>query len=487
MERLPQEVVARIAEYLPKRHEGKQIRAALATLSSQWQYAIERFTFKSLHITSDDLEDFYAAFASHSTRRSFLRDLHLDIILPQHSDDDSADYETAAVRAANNDVFSRHVSALLQDLSQWPAGGGKLNLVIGTDPTRKVESYSCIRLSGTLPAAVPRVTSFYAHTGPRYLDPASQIALTAAFPNLERISWPFEDPAYFLALRRQQMQEAAAALASFQPPSMCNALNINISSPWYPHKERLPNLNSGDSSFCGSLCAMLGRSNIQYLDYSGPIDPTLFWPQEAPETDEAPSSWTCMQDVEVRFGLGSLAGQWFFKGPPGDPFYDESSDVPLPQDAEGFLPPGYYDNDEENEEAMAHAESMEMPDDDEGFTMEGCEFRWAQRDEAILPLLTAAARRVAHTPSLLNFYLESTLPLDRGVWFFSYQAPGEMSQWEEYVDCTGSGCDDPLSRARVFLHAGEWSPDEEVVALLHGIGKACHGEDALVTILPFLY
>ncbi|KAK8139141.1 hypothetical protein PG984_002521 [Apiospora sp. TS-2023a] len=515
MERLPQEVVARIAGYLPRIHEGKLIRPALATLSGSWQYAIEALTFQSLQLTSDHLEVFFAAFANGRTRRRFLRSLCLDIILPRYSDEDCARYETADDRAANNHVFSHHLSALLQELSQWPAGG-KLNLCIDMhspmdgahrgpdrfdndlnqvavglrqDIFAERYSYSYIRFADTSPLVIPCVTSFSAPSGPRFLEPASLVALTAAFPNLERIHWPFEDPAYFLALRRQQMQELARAVASFQPPSGCKSLLIHINSPWYPHKERLPDLSHGGGhSFCDALRAMLGRSHVSRFDYEGPIDSTLFWPAGSSATDDA-MSWKSLSEMEVRFGLGGLAGQWFFKGlPGGDRFYDDQSsddDVARPRDGaagDDRLPPGYYDRDEQNEAAAALARSMQMPSDEEGLVVEGCEFRCLPRDEAMLPLLTALARRLARTPSLRNVYLEATLPRDKGSWFFSYQAPGEMSDWDEYVDC-----DDASSRARVFLHAGDWRPDESVVAMLRGIGKACHGEDAIVVFLPFLY
>lgn len=44
-----------------------------------------------------------------------------------------------------------------------------------------------------------------------------------------------------------------------------------------------------------------------------------------------------------------------------------------------------------------------------------------------------------------------------------------------------------MARARVFLHAGDWRPDERVVAVLRGVGRALHGEDDIFTFLPFLY
>ncbi|KAJ2988950.1 hypothetical protein NUW58_g3716 [Xylaria curta] len=485
MERLPQELVAKVAGYLPDRHEGKRIRPALATLSHSWQYAIETLTFKSLHITSDQLGRFFSVFANPVARRDFLRDLHLDVVLPRYSDEDCAKYETVDDRAANSHVFSHHISALLQELSQWPSGG-KLNLVVGMyslmdgahrgldkfDHDRYEVSvgrrhdifddryrYSYIRVTDAFPAVVPCVTSFYVHSGPRFLDPASLVALTAAFPNLERINWPYEDPVYFPALRRQQMHEFASAVASFQPPPACKTCTYILTCRG-THTRR---------DFRISIPATR-------LDYEGPIDPTLFWALRGPSLD---TDDTC-----------SWKSLLVFKGLPGDRFYDEESDVPLPPDAEGLpllLPPGYYDSDEQNAAAAAAAKSMEMPEDDEGFIVEGCEFRWLPRDEAVLPLLAAVARRLTRTPSLQSVYLETALPRDKGVWFFSYQAPGEMSDWDEYVDCEGSACNDPLSRARVFLHAEDWRPDEGSVAMLRGIGKVCYGEDAIVTFLPSLY
>lgn len=513
MERLPPELAAKIAKYLPKEHEGKKIRPALATLSRSWQYAIEQLTFKTLFIKSYDLEDFCTVFSSNTTRHRFLQYLALDIILPRSVLDERARYETADDRAVNNSVFHSSVLALLQELSQWP-DGCVLRISIDVYPFMdrryrdqdelenqpykafevprnnifiKRDSQSYIRLTGAFPVTIPCVTSFHAQPGFKHLDPGSLVAMTAAFPKLESIDWPFEDPIYFLALRRQQMQDLAIAVASFRSPALCKFLTIEFHSPWYPHKERLPNFNLEGSSFCSSLCARLGRSNIQRLDYKGPIDPTLFWPQETSEADEN-LSWNPLQQLEIRFQLWSFEGQWYFKSLPGDPFYDESSDIPLPRDAAGFFPPGYYDSDEQNVEAVAHAKSMEMPTDEEGYALEGSEFRCVPRDEAILPLLTAVGRRLAHTPSLQIVYLAPEPRLVKGGWSFLYNARGQVSGLDKYVDCVESRCRDPASRARIFLHADDdWRPDEGVVALLRGIGRAWNGEDAIFTFLPFFF
>ncbi|KAK7949766.1 hypothetical protein PG988_016405 [Apiospora saccharicola] len=288
MERLPQEVVARIAGYLSRIHEGKLIRPSLATLSGSWQYAIEALPFQSLQLTSDHLEVFVAALANGRTRRRFLRSLCLDIILPRYSDEDCARYETADDRAGNNHVFSHHLSALLQELSQWP-GGGKLNL--------------CIDMHSPMDGA---------HRGPDRFDHA-------------RI------------LRRRRTERGG----------------------------------SGGT---------------------GPID-----------------AHAQRRGGARRRGLR----------------------VPLSPAGRGHAPPA----DGPRAPARPHAVASER-----------------------LPRGDAAA--------------------GQGAWLFSYQAPGEMSDWDEYV-----GCDDALSRARVFLHAGDWRPDGGVVAVLRGIGKACHCRLSSVPVL----
>ncbi|KAI0506342.1 hypothetical protein F5B22DRAFT_650902 [Xylaria bambusicola] len=394
------------------------------------------------------------------------------------------------------------MSALLQELSQWSAGR-KLNLIINMhspmdgyhrghdkfdhdryqvrlgrrdDLFHDRYRYSYIRFTDAFHAVVPCVTTFYVHYGPRSLDPGSLVALTAAFPNLEGINWLYRDSVHFPALRRGQMHEFASAVASFRPPPACKTLYIYIKSQWYPHKERLPDLGSGDGTVCSAPRTMLGRSSIERLDYEGPIDPTLFWATQGASLDaDDACAWKSLREMEICFGLGL----------PEDRFYDKGSDVPLPPDAADLLPPGYYDSDEQNAAAVAAAKTIEMPKDDKGHIVAGCEFRWLPRDEAILPLLEAVAHRLTRTPSLRRVYLEASLPRGSGLWFFSYQAPGEVSAWDEYVEREDLACDDPMTRARVFLHAAR-RPNEETVARLRGIGTALYGEDTIVTFFPLL-
>lgn len=62
-----------------------------------------------------------------------------------------------------------------------------------------------------------------------------------------------------------------------------------------------------------------------------------------------------------------------------------------------------------------------------------------------------------------------------------------MKDWIEYVNCGGSGCDDILSSAHVFLGVEDWRFGEGATAMLCGTGEVSHGEDSNVTLLAFSY
>lgn len=511
MERLPQEILAEIARHLPRRKPGDQqgepALAPLAALSSSWQYAIEPLTFRSLRITSDELDELCSAFAADTRRRRFLRQLHVDLILPRYTPKDYTQYETAADRAANNKAFGHHLSTLLRELSRWPAGG-KLELDIDmfspTDkrPYSRTPPYydgtpggkqdlhttrfrwSYIRFVHNPLVVVPCVASFRLSPEPRHMESGDQFALMAAFPNLEVIDLTPSYSHCFLPLRRQQIQNLCDAVTGFQPQPACKTLHVHFNPPYYPHKIRLPNRTI---SFCGALGDMLGRSSIQNLTYSGPIDPTLFWPGQTPET-ESPSCWNSLRQISIHFSLVSSTGQWFFKGCPGNHLHrhestpEQGSVVPFYADMD-ILPPGYYELDEENERALAQvwAADADYPFAFQAYS--GCDFRCIPRDEAILPLLAAIARRLVHAPSLRRVYLQSQhFSLDK-LWFFLYRAPGESSRYDHLVDREGSGCDNPLSRTRIFVYYPNWKPDDKTLALLRGVGKICHGQDAIVTCI----
>lgn len=530
MQKLPQEIVNtivdclyEISDSLDQDDAGPRV-ASLATVSRPWQHAIESHTLRHLRVKSPDLDKFASFLSSASTPRlSLVQILEFDVILPAYSDDVCGDYETDHDRTINSQVASQCVSALLEIMSnsRWSTNNRlrlRINIYSPMDGSHRGRDkldkdryavnmgnrkdifqdryrYSYISLSDTN-YSVPCVTSLTPPQGTtRYLDPRSLVALTATFPRLESILWSYQEPGYFFTLRRQYLRDFSDALSGYRLPSTLKTLHIDIEAPDYPHSEKLPNLVEhdhsstahGSKSFCDALRVMIGESqSLNTFRYSGPVDPALLW--NDCDTDEGVMgtaaigslTWTVIEDFSIFFDPASFSGQWYFKGLPEDQFYNETLDSPLPYDADGLEPPGY---DEENTEAaIALVESMGPLEDEDGFLVEESIFRRIPREEAFIPLLKAFARRLATMPHLKRALMESRLGQEGGDWFICYDAPGLKSGYEEFMEDPEG---DDLSRARIFIHPADWRPGEEVERLLKDVGKACHGQDSILTFLPF--
>ncbi|KAH7310500.1 hypothetical protein B0I35DRAFT_481812 [Stachybotrys elegans] len=517
MDKLPLELLTTIFNYaypLWGPH-GRTSLAALASLSRGWQHLVEKRTFYDLTVTNDDIDTFYELFAGSENRRRALRSLSFLIVLPCPSDGDCANYETAADRTMHDALVRHHVSTLLQFLSQWsahsrlglsidvhspldfPPLGTTLAALRRRPPIRKPQDiregrskYSYVHLPDDL-AQVPCVTSF-ASGGTKHLEPVSLVRLTAAFPGLERIDWLVSDPEGFLALQRPSIQGFARAISTFDPPPSCKHFHLELLSTakWYHHGGRVPDLASGGVSLCDALRIMLGESNFSHFTYErGLIDPSFFWPQSLSENGQD-CQWKSLKRLQIDFKLASLSGQWFFQDRPGHPPSEAARHAPMLPEEPGMLPPGYHDNVEDNQAAISLSESMVYPTDEDDRSVEGADFRCYPRNEVMMPLLYAMARRLIHTPSLQDFRL-STEVQGLDVWSIQYYAPG-VGKWDEYLvhqeDTEDSSVKvDTPDFSRIFFHVGEWRPEEELLTMLREVGMAHHGRETRVTFLPSSY
>lgn len=117
--RFPQEVVENIVRFIPF---GERI-AGLATLSPEWQAAVERRTFRCLTISSQDLEGFASVLHSATVGRlSPIKFLRMTILVPECCKEARYEYETDDDRRSSNRIACEHVSSLLKILSdvKWP-------------------------------------------------------------------------------------------------------------------------------------------------------------------------------------------------------------------------------------------------------------------------------------------------------------------------------------------------------------------------------
>ena len=88
-----------------------------ATISRQWQEAIETITFRRVELISPDLPYFERIMFKH--RRNILRTLSVEIVLPMYSDMACAKPEDEVDKQANNRAFSSAVKDILGLLRSW--------------------------------------------------------------------------------------------------------------------------------------------------------------------------------------------------------------------------------------------------------------------------------------------------------------------------------------------------------------------------------
>jgi hypothetical protein len=127
MNRLPTEIVDDIVSLLVKesilRHDDYYPQPypeliPYASVSISFQHAVERRTFKFIHADSSQLPRLQEMFTSHR-RRSNLRHLDLQVVLPPYAKRYRARLEREKDRRANNEVFSIAVKSLFDILQGW--------------------------------------------------------------------------------------------------------------------------------------------------------------------------------------------------------------------------------------------------------------------------------------------------------------------------------------------------------------------------------
>ncbi|KAL2257041.1 hypothetical protein VTK26DRAFT_749 [Humicola hyalothermophila] len=535
MDKLPLEILVKIAGYLPESVPDSQaggrggisrIRPVLASLSRKWQLAVEPLNFKSLFLKSTEIDKFASVFsASQPHRRSSLRYLELRIDLPPCSKaDDVFTFESDQERLANNAAATAAVSALFNILASWgPDSANSILLSIslhslsdtmdvqhdGNQPGRRRSprhDYSYVSVPGSVKLpSLPCIWSLVLDDRERKFHPQTAAALMAHTPEVKYINWTYKGPGIYTALHRQLRNEFARSISTLTLPPSARSFTFSSSrSPPYRHHQRLPNLihPHAHDPLCSALHHVLCRSNISWFSFTGALCPSLFWPYPPQNTGSQPPPshfFPSLTYFKVEFSMDSPSGRWYFRGDPSDAeFHVPSSDIPLPPDTPEHFPPGYGSPDD-TAAALAYAEEMERDanrwvDPANGTSDVRAEFRIVVDDEVMLPLLAAVARAAAEMPKLETFYLSTELARDRGEWFVTYGAPGVRCGYERYLDKEegqegkkvepeNRGLDAP----RVFLHVEEWRPDDEVMGLLRRVSRKSWGVDAKVVFLPFLY
>lgn len=133
MDRLPQELIIHIASFLEREGEVSPLRRLqgekglpklppYATLSREWQLAIESRAFRFLRLKSSELP-YLTQVSSRYARHRLLSHLAYDVLLPTYKDSECAKFETREDMERNSQALTYAMHALFQFLKTWEAGG----------------------------------------------------------------------------------------------------------------------------------------------------------------------------------------------------------------------------------------------------------------------------------------------------------------------------------------------------------------------------
>lgn len=474
MEKLPQELINKIALYLDRyedhplqlpaidqQESGTSKLLPFATISSRWREAVEYIIFHRLRITSHDLSQFQAIVTGN--RRSYLKRLRFTVILPEYPEERCAFVESEEEQQSNNECFTQAVIDLFSTLKQWEDAGQlrglRLQLGDAQSPTDRRDAQVRLELaqrprqrksddSGQRwwrnpdifedrwassfidlhkSYRIPKVSNivylnFQGNSG-RAFAPAVGPGLAACLPDLENLHWTFGERddnlvndanrtkfAKILGQTKLRKCSVADVIYYMDPPDHRSAMRSRIS----PGGQFDP--------FSASLRAF--SQPLTSLALAGCIDSSLFWPSSY-ETCSTPT-WPSLKMLNIDFHMIAPSGDWYFVGP------DEESDP---------------------------------------------EFRQHGNTEILDPFLASFAKALQQMPILEHFLLGSNLGDDKGYWEISYHAPGLKAE-------QGDEDKNDVRVRRLYYTVGEvWRPDEFLAEAFRQVGRERHGTELIERFL----
>ena len=521
MDRLSQEIYDMIASFIERRddqsnvpfNERKRLPSylpPLASLSREWQHAIERRTFHNITLCSTELKDFQAICTGH--RRTWITQLHYNVVLPTYDDKACAQFEREHEKQANNEAFTQAIEDIFHVLRSWEdvSTQGSIQFRLGEifspmdrnhrnpdilqediinkeigkrrDLFQYRYAHSLIYLlrPDNLPSLC-RISRF--EVGPRAdrkIDLRAVVDIAAKFSNLQEIYWDLDDnEKRYPALRRASRHGFAEALQAHTFPFLKTATMIFYHESPLSQKGRLANMISPpDQSYDPFSAALRNLSyGLTSLNLKGVIDLPLFWPLNGLEKISTSSpSWPSLQKIIVTFDITSPSGHWYFKAS------DSNADSLIPEASEPSTE--YYTSAQtaEHENPSAPDTFFESLDDSITSDLPLNVFRTVPNQRTLPPLLEAFGKAAQHMPSLQEASLCAVVDSDNGgfEWAMSYFAPGRSTYLDEFADS------DAQNR-RLYFEVKDWRPEEPILAAWRNIGREKWGDKLVERFLEIEY
>ncbi|TQN65941.1 hypothetical protein CSHISOI_09548 [Colletotrichum shisoi] len=504
METLPQDIIDEIVFHLlpadskPKTPYDARGRSSLplapvAAVSRRLQAAVERLTFRSIKITSDELTEFDELLTP--PRRHHLASLTVTVLLPPYDDAAARRAESPEERTANDEGYSRGIAALFDVLHSWEVEHSetiacRLALFInhpespsdnpwrfnhapwsdaypeedGIFDGRYLHSYIQLLDSHALPTlhrvkqlAMLRPDDRYGH---RNTCPKVPIVLASKMPNLESVKLSMDDDEKrFPDIRVRHRKEAAEAIGSLSLPAL-NKADLDFFGRRQKNERAQPHVlhDPGIPDPLSSVICEFSQHLVS-LKVSGVFDESLL----RPIGRLGSTPWPSLRFLDVKLLITTPAGGWYFT---------KRDDVP-PQ------PPYTHWSRTNNGHEDLHLEAFSFLEEAAHALLNPVHvFRGRADDDALAPLVGAYADALAAMPRLasaaLNFQLEDEVDGEPGWFCVAYFAPcRSASRHPPRMICPG--CNRGVTRQLVTLLLG-WEPDEALAAKLRGIGGEFRAE-----------
>ncbi|PGH15129.1 hypothetical protein AJ79_02655 [Helicocarpus griseus UAMH5409] len=470
MDKFPQEIISAILGHFDEKEDRSQI-ISFATISRQWQFAVERFNLRCVKVESTALSTFANLFRpSQSHRNVLVKVIHFGAVLPSYSDEACCEYETEIEKDTNSQVFSEAIHELFKVLREIKNSGG-FHLDVDAwspmdshrrpdaerkryfgDPNdlwekRYQTSFLQLRDHERLPV-LSNISSFSCRASRhgRYIEPASAMAMVAKMTDLEKATLVFYDEDD-LSVETRQMNRYNLAKAMSACAHSVDEIIIQFLArgPEWTGK-RPPNLlppGSTVDSLNPALHKYIQRANItkKVLLMGHFVTPELFWPSPDTTSMSLPL-WQNLQEMHVLMPTSAPDGGYYLV-----PDHSTSSDSESSEDSEN--------SDEEDEDEDEDTDEDEESYDYGDSSSESAEeVEYVPNPERMNPLLIAMARAAQHAPSLEKMRLRVPRPYGGryfDVWFLVKGVPSKSEEEE------------PSDKTRVIWQVGDWRPDEEVL------------------------
>ncbi|KAL8793235.1 MAG: hypothetical protein Q9195_004171 [Heterodermia aff. obscurata] len=463
MDRLPQELIAHVASFIERDVDQSQIgflqRKELpsklppyATLSREWQLAIETRTFRTLRFKSTELPYVTQVVTGH--RRAFIANIEYEVVLPDYPDHHCAKFETGGDQERNNQAFTYAIHVLFQFLkSLEDNGNGKA--------TRSVALFLCDIYSpmdkfhrdeeklqeDETQVELGKRYDLWEH---RYEHSILKLLDHPELPVLSIVS------AFVLGLMADRYVEPRSAILMAAKCPRLLSVDIGVYDDekkdrdvrWRARHTVLP------IDHLSHALHTLSRSiNLTTLDLSPiVISPVLYWPSDRTGVD--PPHWPNLRHHHVEFNMTDPTGKWYFIRDPNRPIdqdeaandsddpEDSASDTDSEPLSEDSLRPDSY---APRREAIATgAYPIRL-------------FRTLPDDALMDPLLLSMARAAEQMPRLQTMSLTSTMRDPDGAGFeVIFYAEGEHDHFDTEIE--------GIESARLIWVVGKWRPKEETLS-----------------------